>query len=401
MGLIIKKPKIGIVGKPNVGKSTFFSAVTFSQAEIGNFPFTTIEPNKGIGYVRVEDPAPEFGLQSNPREGFIMGRWRFVPIEIIDVAGLVPGAHEGRGLGNKFLDDLREGEGLVHVIDASGSTDEEGRNIDPGSYDPSNDIKFLEKELYYWIKGIIEKNWEKMIKLSRQGKKNEEILVTILSGLGFSMENIKDILKSIDLMEKELYKWSEEEKERLTKKIFENKPIIIAANKIDIYTAEENIKILKKKFPNLTIIPTAADAELALKTAHKAGLIHYIPGENKFEILKSLKPEQEEALKKIEEILEKYGSTGVQQVLEELIFNKLKYKAVFPGGVKKLADSQGRVLPDCFLLPEKTTVIEFAEAIHSDLAKYFIKAVDVRTKKLLGKDYVLKHRDIIEIISGK
>ncbi len=389
------------MGKPNVGKSTFFSAATFSQAEIGNFPFTTIEPNKGIGYVRVEDPGPELGVKSTPREGFIMGKWRFVPIELIDVAGLVPGAHEGRGLGNQFLDDLREGEGLIHVIDASGSTDEEGRSVPPGSYDPANDIKFLETELYYWIKGIIEKNWEKMFKLSRQGKNNEEVLAIAISGLGFSPDKIKELLNSLDLRDKELYKWNDEEKEKLIKKVFESKPIVIAANKIDIPTAEENIKRLREQFPNLTIIPTAADAELALRRAHKAGLIYYIPGESKFEVLKKLTPQQEEALKRIEILLEKWGSTGVQQALEELIFNKLQYKAVFPGGTKKLEDSQGRVLPDCFLLPKDATVIEFAEAIHSDLAKHFIKAIDVRTKKLLGKDYVLKHRDIIEIVSGK
>ena len=401
MPIVIKKPKIGIVGKPNVGKSTFFSAATFSQAEIANFPFTTIEANKGIAYVRVEDPAYEFGKRSNPREGFIMERYRFVPIELIDVAGLVPGAHEGRGLGNRFLDDLREGEGLIHVIDASGSTDEEGRSVSINSYDPANDIRFLEKELYYWIKGIIEKNWEKLVKLSKQGKNNEEILAFAISGLGFSLEKIRNLLVELELKDKELWRWNEEEKESLIKRIFESKPMVIAANKIDIPSSEQNIEKLKREFPNLTIIPTAADAELALRRAHEAGLIYYVPGENKFEILKKLSAQQEEALKKIELILEKFGSTGVQQALEELIFKKLGYKAVFPGGTKKLEDSQGRVLPDCFLLPKEAKVIDLAEAIHSDLAKYFIKAIDVRTKKLLGKDYVLKHRDIIEIISGK
>ena len=150
---------IGFVGKPSSGKSTIFAAATLIDVARASYPFTTIEPNRGMGFVRVECVDKEFNVQCNPRSGFCVNHTRFVPVELLDVAGLVPGAHEGKGLGNKFLDDLRQADVLIHVVDASGSTNEKGEAVESGSHDPSKDVKFLEEELELWMLGILENNW--------------------------------------------------------------------------------------------------------------------------------------------------------------------------------------------------------------------------------------------------
>ena len=135
---------IGIVGKPSCGKSTFFNAQTLANVEIANYPFTTIKPNHGTGYVRVDCVDREFNTKCNPRFGYCIESNRFVPVELLDVAGLVPGAHEGKGMGNQFLDDLNQADVLIHIIDVAGSTNEKGESVPALSYNPANDIKFLE-----------------------------------------------------------------------------------------------------------------------------------------------------------------------------------------------------------------------------------------------------------------
>ena len=120
---------IGIIGKSNVGKSTFFNAVTDLSVQTANYPFTTIEPNVGVAYVRIECICKEFEVQDNPVHSVCIDGIRFIPVKVIDIAGLVPGAHLGKGIGNKFLDDSRQADALIHVVDASGSTDSEGRPV--------------------------------------------------------------------------------------------------------------------------------------------------------------------------------------------------------------------------------------------------------------------------------
>jgi len=393
---------IGLVGKPSTGKSTFFQALTSIPVARAAYPFTTIEPNKGVGYVEVECVDKDFNTQCNPRSGFCINHRRFVPVDIIDVAGLVPGAHEGKGLGNKFLDDLRQADVLIHIVDASGSSNAEGESVSPGSYDPVNDVRFLEEELVFWIKGILDKNWKKLSKDSELGEKNEAILNNQFAGLSISLDSIQKTLKKLNLEEKRLHNWTEDEKFNYCMIMREiSKPIIIAANKMDLSTSKQNIEKLKKEFPNYLVISCSAEAEIALKKASKAEFIEYIPGDKDFQVLKDLNTEQMRAMDLLKKLVETFNGTGVQHCLNLAVFDYLKYIAVFPGGVNNLVDSQGRTLPDCFLLPPGSAAIDFAGAIHTDFAKKFIKAIDVKTKRTYGKEHILQHRDVIEFAFSK
>jgi hypothetical protein len=392
---------IGIVGKPSVGKSTFFMAATSAVVERSSRPFTTIKPNRGVGYVEVKCVDQEFDKQCNPRTGYCIDGRRFVPVELLDVAGLVPGAHEGKGLGNKFLDDLRQADVLVHIVDASGSTNEVGEKVPAGSYDPCNDVRFLEEELDYWIKGILERNWKK---LEREAKtaKNEDVIAQQFAGLGIKRETISQILKNNGLEEKPLDSWTDEEKLNLAlqaRKI--GKPIIIAANKVDLPTGEKNLARLKEEFPEMLIIPCSCEAEITLKAAAKNNFIEYIPGDSDFSIKGDLNAEQKGALELLRDVCKSHGGTGVQKCLNAAVFDFLKYFAVFPGGVGKMEDSEGRVLADCFLMPPGSTALDFAFHLHSDIGEGFIKAIDARSGKAVGKDHPLKHRDVLEIVFKK
>lgn len=397
---------IGIVGKPNVGKTTFFRALTLMDAESANYPFTTINPNKGVGFVRNKCVDTFFNTQCNPRTGYCKNHIRYIPVDVIDVAGLVPGASEGRGLGNKFLTDLNQADVLIQVIDASGSTDEEGKQVKAGSYNPSLEIKFLVDEIEKWLFDIFKRNFLK-IGTSQRVKKIKTLKVLeeyMFASLGSKEEDVFKVLKENNLLEKNIVEWSDEELLKFTRDIRKiSKPIIIAANKIDLPFAKENIERMKKEFPDLLIVPCSAESEYALKAAEKAKIIEYLPGDKKFNILKEdLSEKQEKALSFIKEnILDKYQSTGVQEILDKAVFDILKYIAIYPGGTKGLVDKEGRVLTDCFLMPENTKAIDFAYKLHTDFGKNFIKAIDVKTKRLLGKDHILKNNDCIEIVSGK
>lgn len=396
---------IGIVGKPNVGKSAFFRSLTLAEAESGNFPFTTIDANSAIGYVKIKDPAVEFNKHSNPREGYVQDDFRFVPVEIIDVAGLVPGAHEGKGLGNKFLDDLRQADALIHVIDLSGATNEKGEPIEINTYDPAEDVKFLEDELDHWFFNIIERNWVNIEKKFRmQDMKIEEALVSVLSGLKINENQISIAISELKL-----------DKKNISEKIFElsrklreiSKPMIIAANKCDVLMSDSQWKTkvskLREQFPNHKIVPVMAEYEWNLRKASKGGVLKYIAGEKDFEILKEgeLNDVQKQGLDKIKTALSELEGTGVQECLNSAVFDLLKMKPIFPGGASKLEDSKGNVLPDCFLMNEKATALDFAYRLHTDFGKNFIKAIDVKTKMMVGKDHILKFGDIVEIVSGK
>jgi len=390
---------VGLVGRPNSGKSTFFKAATLADVLIANYPFATIKANHGMAYVKIEDLAPEFGKISNPREGYVKGekgKWRFVPFELMDVAGLVEGASQGKGLGNEFLNDLAGADAFIHVVDMSGETDGEGKPSE--GYYPGRDIEIVERELDLWYQGILMKVWKVFSRtVEMQKKKFGEAVANQFSGLKVTPEDVQHVLIKSRLDSEHPTKWNDEEIFGFARELRRHtKPMIIAANKMDRPNAAANLSRIKEEF-DYPIVACFAEGELALREADKHGLIEYIPGEDSFAVMNDLSEKQKKALEDIEKVLEEYGGTGVQKILNEVIFEVLKYICVFPAG-DKLADSKGNVLPDCYLMPPNSTALDFAFRLHTDIGNNFVKAIDVRTKRAVGKDHELKHRDGFEIM---
>jgi len=396
---------VGIVGKPNVGKSTFFSAATLATVEIASYPFTTIKPNRGIGYFKTQCVCREFNVKDNPVNSVCIDGVRLIPVELIDCAGLVPDAWQGRGLGNQFLDEIRKADALIHVVDASGSTDIEGRLIKPGMHNPLEDVKFLERELTMWLAQIIRKDWPRIARTVEAGAADlPSLLEERLSGLAIKRKHILEALKITDLSEDKPTRWSDDDFLRFVDALRRiSKPMLIAANKMDLPFAEENFERLKET--GYIIIPCCAEAELALRRAAEKNLINYVPGNPRFEVREPSKitDKQMSALKAIKEkILDKYGSTGVQDAINAAFEKLLNMIVVYPvEDPEKLTDHYGRVLPEARLVSSNTTARELAYMIHTELGESFIYAVDARTKKRLGENYVLKNRDVISIVSAK
>lgn len=391
--------EIGIVGKPNVGKSTFFAAATLAPAEIASYPFTTVKPNRGVAYVRAKCPHKEFNVVCNPQNSRCENGIRYVPVQLIDVAGLVPDAHKGRGLGNKFLDDLRQASCLIHIVDASGSTTVEGNPCKIGQHDPLTDILFLEDEIAHWIKGIIEKGWQKIARqIDLEGGKVDKYIHERLTGLGITEGEVTAALR-ISKMPPKTTEWSDKDFLTFAKNIQRiSKPLIIAANKCDI-APPDNIRRINELKDYLTV-PTCAECELALKRAVKSNLIRYEPGSTELSIIGSLTDAQTSAINKIKELISKFGSTGVQKCIENAAFNLLKMIVVYPvEDETKLTDKSDNVLPDAYLMKGGSTARDLAYKVHTELGENFIRAINVRTKRVVGQDYVLNDSDIIKIIA--
>ncbi|HLN45786.1 MAG TPA: redox-regulated ATPase YchF, partial [Candidatus Sulfotelmatobacter sp.] len=376
---------LGVIGKPNTGKSTFFSAATLALAEIANYPFTTIKPNRGIGYVRTPCVHPEFKVQDNPRNSMCTDSVRLVPVELIDVAGLVPGAWEGRGLGNQFLDEIRRADALIHIVDASGGTDCEGRVCKPGEHDPLEDVQFLEREITLWMTTILKKDWPKISRTVDADKKGiYGLLEDRFSGLGIKRGHVSEATRRTGLNPDRVTAWNDTDFEKFVDTLRRvAKPMLIVANKIDLPTAKTNVEKLKQL--DYTVIPCSAEAELALRRAAEKQLIDYRPGDRDFKILQpeKLSVNQIRALEMIrEKILLLNGSTGVQNAINIAYFKLLNMITIYPvEDVEHLSDHNGRVLPDVYLIPDGTTAHQFAYIIHTELGESFLYAVDARDKR--------------------
>ncbi len=392
--------QIGLLGKANVGKSTFFSAATETVVQTGNFPFTTIEPNVGVTHVKVDCACKS--LQKRCGNNLCVDGTRFIPIKLIDVAGLVPGAHDGKGLGNQFLTDAMKADALIHVVDISGSTDIQGQPVTVGTHDPLEDIKFVEDEFDLWFKQLLDREWYKLTKeIEQKRAKISDGLARRFTGLGIKESDIDQVLNSMSLKLKKPTDWSDDEIMKFLKSLRKiAKPMVIAANKADLC---EDLTITKNISDSFTTIPCSAETELMLRKAAKSGLIQYVSGGNDFQGKgdKQLSDEQNKALHLAKNVLTKIGVTGIQKILNFVTFDIMKLIVVYPvEDESKLSNKDGQVLPDARLLDSSATAKELAFTIHQDIGNGFLHAIDAKTKQRIGADHQLKNGDVIKIVSA-
>jgi len=387
---------VALAGKPNAGKSTFYRAATMADVDIGNYPFTTIDANHGMSHVRTRCPCLD--LDERCGTDHCHDGKRYVPVELIDVAGLVPGAHEGRGLGNQFLDELTNADVILNVVDASGGTDEEGEPVEVGSYDPVQDVHFVEEEMDLWLASIVERNWETVERQSRSPDFDvDDALADLLTGVGATEYDVAAVLRNLDYPEDPI-QWTDEDREALGRAIRKRtKPIVVVANKADV-APEGNVERLCETAD--VVVPATAEGEFALRQGSNAGAVDYDPGDEGFETVGDLSDQQAQGLERIRGVLEAWGGTGVQTALNTAVYDLLDHFTAYPvQNESKWTDGQGNVLPDAFLLPDGSTPNDLAFAVHSDIGEGYLHAVDARENRRIGEDHELEEGDVVKIVS--
>lgn len=393
------------MGKTNTGKTTFFNAATLSAGEISTYPFTTKKPISGTAHAITLCVHPEFNVQDNPNNSKCIEGWRYIPIELIDLPGLIKDAWKGKGLGNQFLSIAAQSDALLHVVDASGGIDATGKISEPGSGDPISDFADIEEELIMWYHKILEGNRDKISKLVKGGTEFIDAITDLYRGIGVTKQNVKEALKAAELEDKDFDEFGIVDSKTFAtylRKI--SKPTLIVANKIDVGGADENFVRLRERYNDIITVPASADSELSLRRAEQKGLIKYSPGSEQFEIIKSedLNQKQKHALDFIKkDIMGEYMRTGVQFAINIAVFKLLKMNSIYPvADEKKLSDKNGKVLPDLILMKDGATVNDLAREIHSELTKGLLYAKDLRYNLRLPTNYQLRDRDVVSLVSA-
>ncbi len=397
--------EVGVVGKPNVGKSTLFNALTLLDVPMAPYPFTTLAPHKGVGAVRVPCPHPEKGTACTPGNARCVDGTRWVPVGLVDVPGLVPGAHEGKGLGHRFLDDLRAADGFLQVVDASGSTTAEGVLAPAGSQDPADEVQWLEDELVAWVAEILGRDFERSARgVELDGGAVEDFLHARLTGLSIPLAAIHQALRAHPLDRARPSTWATADRVAFARSLLRiAKPRLVAANKCD-RSSPATTGALAERIDPVPLVPTCAEAELTLRRASRAQLVTYRPGDATFaeRDAAALSAPQRRALGEIRQILATWGSTGVQAALESMVFQRLRQIVVFPvEDETRWTDSRGRVLPDAFLVPADTPARALAYRVHTDLGEQFIRAIDGRTHRALAADHPLSAGAVVRIVARR
>jgi ribosome-binding ATPase YchF (GTP1/OBG family) len=397
--------RIGLIGKTNTGKTTFFNAATLSSEEISSYPFTTKKPISGISHAITLCVHPEFKVQDNPNNSKCVDGWRYIPIELIDLPGLIKDAWKGKGLGNQFLSIAAQSDALLHVVDASGGVDSAGQISEAGTGDPISDFADIEEELIMWYQKILEGNREKVSKSIKTGSDITEAITDLFRGIGVNKYHVQDALNSTGLSEKDFDNFNMVDSKKLSSHLRRiSKPTLIVANKVDVDGADKNFDKLRERYNDTIVIPASGDSELSLRRAEQQELIKYSPGSEQFDIIKSdkLNEKQTEALNFIKKgIMGEYMRTGVQFAINIAVFKLLKMNSIYPvADDKKLSDKKGRILPDLILLKDGATVNDLAREIHTDLTKGLLYAKDLRYNLRLPLDYQLRDRDVVSLVSA-
>ena len=396
---------IGIIGKTNAGKTTLFNAATLLDAQISNYPFTTKKPNIGTAFVCDICVHQELGLNDNPQNSTCIDGWRYAPIRLIDVPGLVKDAWTGRGLGNQFLSALGQADALIHVVDASGSIDSEGQITQPGSGNPVQDAMDIEFELNRWIADIIERNHESILHQT-SSLSLEEAMSQNLSSLKVKSNHIKKALNQTNLYKISFRDWTFDQILSFSAALIPIiKPTLIVANKMDILTSEKYFEMLTNYYGQKLVAACSAKSELILRRAQSLGLVQYTPGQEIFKIVPDadLNSGQQAALSYIQNrVFNKYFNTGIQQALNIVVFKLLKTNMIYPvADENNYMDHNKNVLPDVHLLPKGSTPVDLARQVHTRLAENYLLAIDAKTGIRLPKDHILNHKDVIKIITRK